>query len=134
MKEVKVIAEKTVTGYSAYLPDVSGIITVGDTFNELRQNVAEAVDLYLQACGEFGDPIPEALSGKYRLVFKFDTETFLEWLSGIMSQKGLSEIANINESLISQYAHGVKKPGPKQLKRIETALHKFADDLYSISF
>jgi len=47
---------------------------------------------------------------------------------------GLSEIANINESLISQYAHWVKKPGTKQLKRIKTALHKFADDLYAISF
>jgi predicted RNase H-like HicB family nuclease len=134
MREVRVIAEKTDTGYSAYLPDVPGIIAVGDIFNELRENVAEAVDLYLQTCNEFGDPIPEALSGKYKLAFKFDTETFLEWLSGVMSQKGLSEIANINESLISQYAHGVKKPGPKQLKRIETALHKFADDLYAISF
>ena len=134
MKEAKVIAEKTNTGYSAYLPDVPGVISVGVTFNELRENVAEAVDLYLETCKEFGDPISEALTGKYKLVFKFDTETFLEWLSGVMSQKGLSEIANINESLISQYAHGVKKPGPKQLKRIETALHKFADDLYAISF
>ena len=36
-----------------------------------------------------------------------------------MSQKWFAKIANINEILISQYAHRVKKSGPK---RIETAL------------
>ena len=51
-----------------------------------------------------------------------------------MSQKGLSEIAGMNESLISQYATGIKSTGTKQLKRIETALHKIADDLQTISF
>ena len=51
-----------------------------------------------------------------------------------MSQKGLSDIADMNESLVSQYANGIKKPGPKQLKRMENALHRFADDLHAISF
>jgi predicted RNase H-like HicB family nuclease len=134
METVKVIAEKTENGYSAYLPDVSGIMAAGDTFNGLRGNVSEAVDLYLQTCKEFGDPIPEIFSDGFQLAFKFDIETFFDWLSGVMSQKGLSEIANMNEILISQYAHGVKKPGPKQLKRIETALHSFADDLCAITF
>jgi predicted RNase H-like HicB family nuclease len=134
MAIVRVVTEKTITGYSAYLPDVPGVIAVGDTFSELRANMSEAVDLYLQTSKEFDDPIPNVLSGEFELTYKFDTQTFLDWLSRIMSQKGLSEIANMNESLISQYANGIKKPGQKQLKRIETALHKFADDLYSISF
>ena len=92
---------------------MSGVIAVGDTFGELRENVSEAVDLYLQTAKEFGDPIPKALSEEFKLAFKFDTETLLVWLSGVMSQKGLSEITNMNESLISQYAHGIKKPGHK---------------------
>ncbi|MBW8331263.1 MAG: helix-turn-helix transcriptional regulator [Prolixibacteraceae bacterium] len=58
----------------------------------------------------------------------------MEWLSKVMSQKGLSDIADMNESLVSQYANGIKKPGPKQLKRMEKALHRFADDLHAISF
>jgi transcriptional regulator with XRE-family HTH domain len=40
----------------------------------------------------------------------------------------------MNESLISQYANGRKKPGPKQLKKIENAIHRFASDLCAISF
>lgn len=128
------IAEKTKVGYSAYIPEFPGIVSVGDTFNELRENISEAVKLYVDTGKEFGDPLPEKLSSEYFIEFKFDIETLLDWLSGVMSQKGLAEIAHINESLISQYAHGSKKPGPKQLKRIQEALHQFANDLKAVTF
>ena len=134
MKTVNVVVEKTNTSYSAYMPDVPGVASVGDTFNELRENIQEAVDLYLETSRQFGDNLPEIFSEEYQLVFKFDIQTFMEWLSKVMSQKGLSDIAGMNESLISQYANGVKNPGPKQLKRMESALHRFADDLHAISF
>jgi predicted RNase H-like HicB family nuclease len=134
MKTVIVIVEKTDTGYSAYVDGVDGIITVGDTFTELRGNMEEAIGVFLETSKEFNDEIPEVLSGDYSLNFKFDVQTFFEWLSKSMTQKGLSDIAEMNETLISQYSTGVKKPGPKQLKRMETALHRFADDLQAISF
>ena len=134
MGTVNVVVEKTGTGYSAYMPDVPGVVSVGDTFNELRKNVEDAITLYLEASSEFGDKIPDILSEEYKLAFRFDIQTFMEWLSKVMSQKGLSDIAGMNESLISQYANGFKNPGPKQLKRMENALHRFADDLHAISF
>jgi hypothetical protein len=116
------------------MPNVPGVVSVGDTFNELRKNVEDAITIYLEASNEFGDKIPDILSEEYQLAFRFDIQTFMEWLSKVMSQKGLSDIAGMNESLISQYANGFKNPGPKQLKRMETALHRFADDLQAISF
>ena len=134
MGTVNVVVEKTNTGYSAYMPDVPGVVSVGDTFNELRKNVEEALTLYLETSNEYGDKLPEVLLKEYQLAFRFDIQTFMEWLSKVMSQKGLSNIAGMNESLISQYANGVKNPGPKQLKRMESALHQFADDLHAISF
>jgi transcriptional regulator with XRE-family HTH domain len=51
-----------------------------------------------------------------------------------MHKKGLCEMADMNESLISQYANGIKIPGQKQMKRIEVALHRFADDLQPYRF
>jgi len=94
----------------------------------------EAIGLFLETANEYGDEVPEILQNKFTLEFKFDIQTFMEWMTGVMTQRGLSEIASINESLLSQYASGIKKPGPKQLKRIETAIHRFADDLQAISF
>jgi len=134
MEKLKVIIEKTGTGYSAYLPDVPGIATAADTFDELRENVGEVVKVYIETAMEFGDPLPDFLKGEYTFDFKFDIQAFMQWMSKVMSQRGLSEIADMNESLISQYASGIKKPGPKQLHRIQTAIHRFADDLHAISF
>ncbi len=134
MEKLVVIVEKTGTGYSAYLPDVTGIATAAGTFDKLRENVKELVDVYIDTAIEYGDQLPELLKGNYAFEFKFDIRAFMQWMSKIMSQRGLSEIADINESLISQYASGIKKPGPKQLQRIQKAIHHFADDLHAISF
>ena len=134
MEKVKVIIEKTDTGFSAYLADVSGIVTAADTFDELRENVKELVDVYIETAHEYGDPLPDIFKGDYTCEFKFDIQAFMQWMSKVMSQRGLAEIAEMNESLISQYASGIKKPGPKQLHRLQTAIHRFAEDLHAISF
>jgi len=134
MNKVAAVVEKTDTGYSAYLRDVPGVATAGDTFSELRENVNEAISLYLETANEYRDKIPDILQGEYTVEFKFDIQPFMEWMTKVMSQRGLSEIANMNESLLSQYASGKKKPGPKQLRRIEHAIRRFADDLQAISF
>lgn len=134
MKTIIMVAEKTDAGYSAYLEGIDGIITVGDNLTELRKNMQESIDAFVDACKEFNEEIPMELNGEYALALKLDSETFFEWLTKAMTQKGLSQISGMNESLISQYSTGIKKPGPKQLKRIETALHRFADDLHAISF
>ena len=46
-------------GYSAYLPDLSGCVAAGETFDETRELIAEAVELHLQLMEEEGLSIPE---------------------------------------------------------------------------
>ena len=41
-----VVIEQTGTGYSAYSPDVSGCVAVGDTEEETRQNIQDALIAY----------------------------------------------------------------------------------------
>lgn len=134
MNVLTVVVEKTGTGYSGFLPDVPGIAVVADSFGELREQIVEAIALYVETSREYGEAVPEVLTENYEINFRFDIQAFMQWMSRTMSQRGLSEIADMNESLISQYASGIKKPGAKQLKRIEKAIHRFADDLQAISF
>lgn len=54
-----VIIEKTDTGYSAYVPDLPGCITVGDTKEEIEKNIQEAVHLHIEGMKEDGLEIPE---------------------------------------------------------------------------
>jgi predicted RNase H-like HicB family nuclease len=54
-----VLFEKTDTGYSAYVPDLPGCITVGDTLLETVQLMREAIEFHLDGMREDGEPIPE---------------------------------------------------------------------------
>ena len=53
-----VVIEKTGTGYSAYVPDLPGCVSVGGTRAEMDRNIREAIELYLDELGEQGAPIP----------------------------------------------------------------------------
>jgi predicted RNase H-like HicB family nuclease len=54
-----VVIERTGTGYSAYSPDVAGCGAVGDTKEEARQNIQEALIAHFQAMLDLGERIPE---------------------------------------------------------------------------
>ncbi len=53
-----VVIEKTDTGYSGYVPDLPGCVSVGSTREEMDRNIREAIDLYLDELREQGVPIP----------------------------------------------------------------------------
>ena len=39
-------------GYSVYVPDLPGCISQGDTFEEAKKNIREAIELYLEDADE----------------------------------------------------------------------------------
>ena len=57
-----VIIERTSTGYSAYSPDVPGCAAVGDTEEQARRDLKEALAAHFEAMREVGEPIPEPTS------------------------------------------------------------------------
>ncbi len=67
MSDYLVISERTGTGYSAYVPDLPGCITTGESLEATRKNMEEAISGHLAVMQEFGDPIPESVSIAERL-------------------------------------------------------------------
>jgi predicted RNase H-like HicB family nuclease len=53
-----VVIEKAEGNYSAYSPDLPGCIAVGDTLEEVQQNMAAAILLHLRGMIEDHEPIP----------------------------------------------------------------------------
>jgi predicted RNase H-like HicB family nuclease len=47
------------SNYSAYVPDLPGCIACGDTLEETKRLIAEAIDLYIRGMTEDGEPVPE---------------------------------------------------------------------------
>lgn len=55
-----IVIEKAEHNYSAYCPDVLGCVSVGDTLEEVKHQMAEALDFHFEGLMMDGDPIPTA--------------------------------------------------------------------------
>ena len=62
MKQYAVIYEKGETNWGAIVPDLPGCVSIGDTLEEVQENVKEAIELYLEVLAERGEKIPEPLT------------------------------------------------------------------------
>ena len=61
-----VIIEKGPTSYGAQVPDLPGCVAAADTRDEVYSLILEAIELYLDALKEDGQPAPQPQS--YELV------------------------------------------------------------------
>jgi predicted RNase H-like HicB family nuclease len=134
MKTIIVILEKSENNYSAYVPELEGCIATGSTLKEVKQRIEEAVEFHLNGMKEEGLDIPESFQNDFQLSFKMDVESLFDWFSGVLTKSGISKLTGMNQSLLSQYANGIKKPSSKQSKKIEQAIHNFGEELLSIQF
>lgn len=46
-------------GWDAYVPDVPGCVSVGDTWDEMLEMIDEALKFHIESMLEDGDPLPE---------------------------------------------------------------------------
>lgn len=129
MKTIQIVIEKSADSYGAYAENVPGIYGAGDTVQECKQSILDAIE----TIKTFDDTqIPDALKGGYMLSYKFDTVSLLQYFKGILSNPAIERITGINQKLIHQYATGLKKPRPVQRKKIEQGLHRLGNELLAI--
>ena len=119
----KFIIERTRTGYSSY-EQKHPIFTTGETILELQMNALEATNLYLEDQGKGVT--------RSNLDFEIDFKQFFEFYK-VINSKHLAQRIGMNESLLSQYVTGKKKPSKKQVERIIDGLHEIGRELLEIN-
>jgi len=62
MMRYTVIYEKGPASWGAYVPDLPGVITVGDSRDEVERLIQEAIGFHLAGMREEGLPIPAPAS------------------------------------------------------------------------
>ena len=130
---LKAIIEKAENNYSAYFEGLDGVVSVGDTLEEIKANLTEALDVYIEASKEMGCKIPECLKGEYEIQFSMDVKSLLEYYEGIFTKAGLERLTGINQKQLWHYANGKSVPRRAQAQRIEKALHRLGAELLSVS-
>ena len=128
MRKPKIVMTviKEGSGYSATasIKEVH-INTQGETFEELKENIVEAVNLSFEDKG-FVYKVDE-------ITLKPDLQTFFDFYK-VINAKALSERIGMNQSLLAQYIKGIKKPSPSQTQRILKGVQKVGKELAAIQF
>ena len=53
-----VVIEKADGNYSAYVPDLPGCVTSGDTVDEVKEAIREAVRIHIESLRQHGEEVP----------------------------------------------------------------------------
>jgi len=122
-KKFKFIIERTKTGYSGFEID-EPIFTTGKTMLDLQSNALEATNLHLEELNK--------IVRMNQLDFEIDFKQFFEYYK-IINSKHLASRIGMNESLLSQYVNGKKKPSKKQINRIVDGLHEVGKELLELT-
>ena len=62
MEKFVVVIEKGKQNYSAYLPDVPGCVSTGNTIDETLHNIKEALEFHLEGLAEDKFALPQVAS------------------------------------------------------------------------
>lgn len=121
-KNIKIIVEKTDTGFSAYCEEYP-IFTTGRTVSELLNNAFEATQLYFEDQFEVSHN---------NLNFEIDFVQFFKYYK-VINAKFLAEKIGMNPTLLSQYVQGHKKPSESQTEKIILGIQQIGQELSEIN-
>ena len=62
MNYLYIIEQADDGSFSAYVPDLPGCTSCGDTLDELRVMIREAIAIHIEWLREHGEPVPPATS------------------------------------------------------------------------
>lgn len=124
MKKVKVIVEKTLTGFSAYM-DKLPVYTTGKDVQELTKNIVEALNFY------FDEIKDKREASKKILDINFSIPSLFELYP--INVKHFAARIGMNYTLLSQYVQGRKKPSEKQTEKIVEGLQEVGKELSEVN-
>ena len=122
-KKIKMIVEKSETGFSAFSEDYP-IYTTGRTIPELIDNSLEAANLCFEE--------ENVQLTQENLKFEIDFKQFFQYYK-VINAKFLANKIGMNPTLLSQYVQGRKKPSDAQTEKILLGIHQIGQELSEIN-
>lgn len=131
MEKILMIIEKSKDLYGAYSENCDGIYAAGDSIQAVKDDTYEAIRLIKEALPE--ERWPEQIKGNFEIEWRIDVPSFLEYYSKYMSLSGMEKMTGINQKQLSNYLNHRAVPRRKQTDRIKNGIHRFAEELLSIT-
>lgn len=131
MGKIVIVIEKSSDYMGAYSENCEGIYGAGETIEDVKKDVLDAINIIKREYPESLWPAP--LRGDYEIEWKLDAQSFLEYYKGFISLSGLEKITGVNQKQLSNYLNRRATPRRKQAERINEGLHRFARELLSVT-
>lgn len=133
MKKIEAIIERAKDGTFSVYCSSEMFNGMGITAEAAKADMRQQMDFFKKTAIEEGFSYPDILDEDFEIVYKFDTESLLEYYSGILSLSGLEKITGIHQKQLWSYLHKKSKPRKAQIEKIEKGLHSLGSELISIS-
>lgn len=133
MKTVEATIERASDGTFSVYCTKEMFSGMGSTAELAKKDMLEQMNFFKETSIQDGHPYPEFLNEEFEVVYKFDTESLLDYYSGILSLSGLEKVTGIHQKQLWSYLRGRTKPRKAQIEKIEKGLHNLGNELMSIS-
>ncbi|MRI64182.1 type II toxin-antitoxin system HicB family antitoxin [Ornithobacterium rhinotracheale] len=133
MMNIKIILEKTNTGYSAYSKDLPGAISAGESIEEVKENFEEVRSLLVDDFLEQGKVQQAKELKNAKFMFYLDLKTFFEYYS-LFNKSELAKYLGLNPSHLRRLSSQNIELSEQKSLQIQRGLHQLADDLKQFYF
>ncbi|GHT29753.1 hypothetical protein AGMMS49574_07370 [Bacteroidia bacterium] len=125
MDTLKVIVSGGKDHYGAWAKDIQGIYGTGNNLDEVKDNIKEAIALFL----EYNEDAPAVLKENPKIELIFDITGLVKHYSQFITLPAMENLTGVNQKQLWQYANGYKSPRKETAERIEKGLKQFAQQL-----
>lgn len=130
MEKLKIVIEKSSDYYSAYAENCPGVYGAGENVAETKEDVMKGLELFKKTTPE----LPDILKGEYEIEYHLDVPSFLTYYAGIFSKSALERLTGINQTQLTHYVSGYRRPTEKTVKKLDDAIRRLADELSQVHF
>lgn len=132
-KKIKVILEKTNTGYSAYAPEVDGIYTAGEDLSEIKKNLDEVIEIQADYLQEQGHNEQAIALRKAEVSLFLDVKQFFEHYY-MLNKTAFAKYIGMNQSHLRKISKGIMPLSDAKATQIQNGLQKLASELQTVHF
>ena len=135
MKTIKAIVERGTDGlYSVYTPEIAGIYGTGDTEEEAKESLNEAIEMAIEHVEETGEHEYYApLLQKHSLEYEYDLSGFFKTYN-YFDVNAFAKRIGMSALMMQHYKTGTEKASTRQKNEIFSGIYSVANELSAVKF
>ena len=132
-KIISIIVKSEDGGYGIYAPVFKGLFGYGETEEEAKESLCDAIESQIEYYEENGKDVPEALQGNTEFEYHYDISAFFKAFPFI-NTSAFARAIGINPSLMRKYKERIAFAGDKQKAIIQEGLNAIVKKLSTVQF